>query len=231
MSDDKVESQGMVSTSAKQDVFRVAFLSLVSSIPVCGGPLSLILGELLPESRRARMIRFVEDMKATVQAMNTNVEAHTVLSDEVRFVVDEVFSAVAQASTDAKLGFYRDTLLNTLNNPGATSLDEKQIYLQLMSDLSPAHLRVLGTLYAHQDDGLVGDNNLVRGLLCDFSDDQLSFIVRDLDSRDLLNTSERAARLMGEPYKWSKPTEIPALPHVISLTLFCRSFLEFVLRS
>lgn len=220
----------MVTVSEKLDDKRDMLLEGIKLIPKVGGLLALFLGKLLPESRRVRLMKFVGQLKEALEFHSGDVSIDNADTEEFRYIVDEVFTAVAQSSTDAKLGYYRGILLNTLADPGSTSLDEKQMYLQLIRELSPPHLQVLGTFYAHQNDGLVGDHDLVRDLLRDFSDDQLRFIVRDLESRDLLDTTERAARFLGVPYRWSKPTERPPLPHAISLTLFCRGFLEFVLR-
>lgn len=118
--------------------------ALASAIPVLGGPLAVLVGEIRA-NRDRRIPDFLVGLKADFDALGTRLDAEYVLSAEFAERTESVLEQVVQATQSAKRGYYRHALtgLATGDRPGD---DDWQLLLDALNGLQPIHLRVLARL-------------------------------------------------------------------------------------
>ena len=135
------------SSMSTGDIAREFGKAITSAIPVAGGPLQVLFENVFAAPIEKRKQAWLEQLAEVVAEIQRRVEGLTT----EKLATNETFITVAmQASQMAvrnhqkeKLGALRNAVLNSaLPNPPQE--DEQMIFLRLVDQLTPWHLRVLG---------------------------------------------------------------------------------------
>lgn len=131
------------------DIAREVGKAIVSAIPTAGGPLQVVFENVFTAPIEKRKLAWLEQLADVVTELQGRVEGLT----PEKLAANEVFITVAmQASQIAirnhqqeKLQALRNAILNSAlsNSPQE---DEQMIFLRLIDQLTPWHLRVLALL-------------------------------------------------------------------------------------
>jgi hypothetical protein len=118
----------------------------VSAIPVVGGPLAVAFVALMQvplERRRARWLGQLAERIKALEADFAELQPGA-LADNEEFVSAVMLAArAADATHEEEL---REALVNAVINcalPGTPEADQRKIYLRLIEEFTPSHLRVL----------------------------------------------------------------------------------------
>jgi len=178
----------------------------VEAVPVIGGPLSVLLGEALPDWKHAQLVAFVKQVGAEFERLNERVDASAAQSIEFGLMAEEVLRQVTRTSEqdEEKLKAFRAILLNSCL-PGSPERYERDYFLGLVSRLIEMHI-VLVALFRDQEEfgrqhssGPEQPNpryqpltsnllSTISGYLTpfSFSEDMMRAAIRDLDAAGIL---------------------------------------------
>ena len=186
----------------KIDHLRNLIIIGLDFIPSIGGALSILFDKYIPDKRYDRLYRFIESLQNDMESLNINFTKELLKSDEFIEIIEKVFYGVASSSQKEKMESYKSILLNSIKSPKYPSFENKEIYLNMVNELSTAHIKVLSSLYHRSKDGIISGSEQLKGDLENYSPDLLRLIIRDLAGKGLLETSEKWAKLVGPAKSW-----------------------------
>jgi hypothetical protein len=207
-----------------------AVMMAISLVPTIGSALSILIDKYIPENKKTRLVTFFEDLGDTLSESQVKIDVDQIYSDEFSCLFERTCRAVADTHHEVKRACYKAIFLNTLQRPQNTSFEQKELYVKLVDELTALHIVVLCALYENQSKGVVNNYKQVLHRLKEYSSDQIIFMIRDLESKGLLKTSESWPQLPGDAPSWDRPSTDNSLPHQISMTVMCRDLLSFITR-
>lgn len=113
----------------------------LATAPLCGGIASL-MSDYIPSSKMRRLEAFAEQLATDLNKLKGRVNQSKILSDEFAFIFEKCFRGVAENYQVEKLESFRGILLNTAIGT-SLSEDEKEYFLNLVTNLSVLHIRIL----------------------------------------------------------------------------------------
>lgn len=131
------------------DISRELARAAVSIVPVAGGPLQVLLENVFQAPLDERKQKWMESLADLVTELESKVKELTpeALSKHPAFI------SVALQATQIAYRSHQDEKLTALRNavfnsalPGAPDDDLKSIFLRLIEEFTPWHLRLLGLL-------------------------------------------------------------------------------------
>ena len=188
------------------DIAREVARAVVSAIPAAGGPLQVAFENIFASPIEKRKEAWLEQLANIVEEVQERVEGMT----PEKLAANDAFVTVAMQASQvairnhqqAKLEALRNAVLNSaLSNPPQE--DEQMIFLRLIDQLTPWHLRVLTLL----DDpvrwmerngvnnpgwGMGGPSTVLEHCLPDLRGQRETYdqIVRDLQAEGLLGQGQ-----------------------------------------
>jgi len=200
----------------------------IGFVPYIGTSLSIFVDKYVPEKKEKRIITFIEELGDVLSESQEDIDVNQIHSDEFLYIFERTFRAVADTHHQVKRECYKAILLNTLQKPHETSFEQKELYVKLVDELTALHIVVLRALYENQSKGVVNNYEQVVERLKNYPSDQVFFLIRDLENKGLLKTSESWAKFAGNLPGWDDPSPDHGLPHQVGLTAMCRNFLSFI---
>jgi len=113
----------------------------LATAPFCGGIASL-MSHYIPSSKMRRLEEFAEQLARDLNELKDQVNQSKILSDEFAFIFEKCFRGVAENYQAEKLESFRAILLNTAIGSNLSE-DEKEFFLNLVTNLSVLHIRIL----------------------------------------------------------------------------------------
>jgi len=113
----------------------------LATAPFCGGIASL-MSDYIPSSKMRRLEEFAEQLATDLNELKDRINQSKILSDEFAFIFEKCFRGVAENYQAEKLEAFRGILLNTAIG-SSLSEDEKEFFLNLATNLSVLHIRIL----------------------------------------------------------------------------------------
>jgi len=144
------------------EVSRAAALGAIGMIPFVGPILSELASTFYPETRMKRLLRFAEELQASVGQVQDRLDAGFIMRDEFAHLFEDVLDRATQARNADKLAAFASAAAHsmTIDRPGQRERDR---FLDLLDQLRPGDLRLLAA---------IARGNKERG-------DDLSVLVRD----------------------------------------------------
>jgi len=136
-------------SKSKGDIAREVGRAIISAIPVAGGPIQVVFENVFSAPIEKRKQAWLEELAEVVTELQRRVEGLT----PERLAANDAFVTVAmQASQvairnhqNAKLEALRNAILNS-GMPNPPEEDEQLIFVRLIDQLTPWHLRLLAVL-------------------------------------------------------------------------------------
>jgi len=113
----------------------------LATAPFCGGIASL-MSDYIPSSKMRRLEEFAEQLARDLNELKDRVNQSKILSDEFAFIFEKCFRGVAENYQAEKLESFRGILLNTAIGSNLSE-DEKEFFLNLVTNLSVLHIQIL----------------------------------------------------------------------------------------
>ncbi len=113
----------------------------LATTPFCGGIASL-MSDYIPSSKMERLAQFAERLAADLNALQDQVREDRLLTDEYAFLFEKSFRGVAENYQEEKLDAFRAVLVNSAIGADFAE-DENEFFLNLVSNLSVLHIRML----------------------------------------------------------------------------------------
>jgi len=143
-----------------KDVVYTAGKAGLGSIPVVGSLFSEIFGFSVEKPLEKRKTKFLIALKEDVEKLKNNQIniQELATNDEFIDVVFQAYELSIRNSQKEKLKALRNAILNTALGKIDVKRDEKMMFLSIINDLTPTHLRVLNSWY-NSDEAV---NNIVN---------------------------------------------------------------------
>lgn len=136
-------------SQSKGDVAREVGRAIVSLVPAAGGPLQVAFENIFTSPLERRKQAWLEQLASILTEVQTRVEELTpekLASQDAFVTVAMQASQIAiRSHQQAKLEALRNAVLNAAL-PNSLHEDEQLIFLRLIDQLAPWHLRVLAVL-------------------------------------------------------------------------------------
>jgi hypothetical protein len=137
------------STKEAGDIAREVGKTIVSAIPTLGGPLQVLFENVFSAPIEKRKQAWLEQLVEVVTELQRRVEGLTT----EKLATNETFITVAMQASQMAVRNHQKEKLQALRNavlnsalPNPPQEDEQMIFLRLIDQLTPWHLRVLGLL-------------------------------------------------------------------------------------
>jgi hypothetical protein len=131
------------------DIGREIGKAIVSAVPVAGGPLQVLFENVFAAPLEKRKQVWLEQLAEVVAELQQKVEGLT----PERLANDEAFVTVAMQASQIAIRNHQREKLEALRNavlnsalPNPPEEDERIIFLRLIDQLTPWHLRILSLL-------------------------------------------------------------------------------------
>ena len=131
------------------DIAREVGKAIVSAIPAAGGPLQVIFENIFSAPIEKRKQAWLEQLADVVTDVQKRVEGLT----PEKLAANEAFITVAMQASQVAIRNHQQEKLQALRNavlnsalPNPPQEDEQMIFLRLIDQLTPWHLRVLALL-------------------------------------------------------------------------------------
>ncbi len=134
----------------RREIAQTGAEMIASLVPVVGGTIAVALAAALGHTLNKRRESWFTELAEAVEELRDRFDGFDPesLADNDAFV-DAVMTAtriVDRTSQREKTNLLRNAALNSAM-PGAPDLDIQQLYLALVDDLSPTHMRLLSVLH------------------------------------------------------------------------------------
>lgn len=136
-----VEKVRMVASSNPGEHILNVLKAGLATAPFCGGIASL-MSDYIPSSKMRRLEKFAEQVATDLNELRDRVNQPEILSEEFAFIFEKCFRGVAENYQAEKLESFRGILLNTAIG-SSLSEEEKEFFLNLVTNLSVLHIRIL----------------------------------------------------------------------------------------
>lgn len=188
------------------DVAREIGRAMVSAVPIAGGPLQVLLENVFSSPLERRKEAWLQQLASVVE----EVQVRTADLTPEKLAQNDVFVTVAMQATQVALRNHQQDKLDALRNavlnsalPNSLEEDEQLIFVRLIDQLTPRHLRVLALLndpprwmersgMANPGWGAGGVSTVLEYCLPEFRGqrDFYDQIVRDLQTEGLLGQGQ-----------------------------------------
>jgi hypothetical protein len=120
-------------------------IATVSSIPVLGGPLSVLLDKYLPSYMERRRNALMTQLADDLVKLTERITPEKLASDEFIAVFLKVFRRAMEEHLQEKLEAFRAIILNAALAENS-EFDEVSLFIRLVSDLTADQIRILRLL-------------------------------------------------------------------------------------
>ncbi len=131
------------------DIVRDVGRAVASMVPVAGGPVQVLFENVFTAPLEKRKQAWLEQFAAAVEELQRRVEGLT----PEKLAQDDVFVTVAMQAAQIALRNHQQSKLDALRNavmnsalPNSPEENEQLIFLRLVDQLTPLHVRVLSLL-------------------------------------------------------------------------------------
>jgi hypothetical protein len=132
------------------DIAREVGRAIVSAVPATGGPLQVAFENIFSSPIEKRKQAWLEQLAGVVSEIQERVKDLT----PEKLAANEAFVTVAMQASQIAIRNHQQTKLEALRNavlnsalPNPPQEDEQMIFLRLIDQLTPWHLRVLSLLH------------------------------------------------------------------------------------
>ena len=135
------------SSKSTADIAREVGKAIVSAVPMAGGPLQILFENVFSAPIEKRKQAWLEQLAEVVIEVQRRVDRLTT----EKLATNETFVTVAMQASQMAIRNHQKVKLRALRNavlnsalPNPPQEDEQMIFLRLVNQLTPWHLRVLG---------------------------------------------------------------------------------------
>ncbi len=125
-------------------------IAAVSTIPVLGGALSVLMDKYIPNYVERRRIQLMEDLSKELEELSERITPERLASEEFASVFIRGFRRAMEEHLHEKIEAFKAIILNTAIAP-STEFDELTLFLRLVSDLTVDQIRILHLLQRDAD--------------------------------------------------------------------------------
>lgn len=188
------------------DIAREIGKAIVSAVPTAGGPLQVLFENVFASPIEKRKQAWLEQLAGVVSEVQERVKDLT----PEKLASSEAFVTVAMQASQMAIRNHQQAKLEALRNavlnsalPNPPQEDEQMIFLRLIDQLTPWHLRVLSLLnnpiewmernkVAYPGWGMGGVATVIEHCLPDLRGQRETYdqIVRDLQAEGLLDQGQ-----------------------------------------
>jgi hypothetical protein len=188
------------------DIAREAGRAATSLVPVVGGPLQVVFENLFGSPLEKRRQAWLEQLAEVLSEVENRVDGLT----PEKLATNEAFVTVAMQASQIAVRNHQEAKLEALRNavlnaalPRPPHEDEQMIFLRLIDQLTPWHLRLLAVLdnpaawmqrngVMNPDWGMGGVSHVIEHCLPDLRGqrDVYEQIVRDLQGEGLMGQGQ-----------------------------------------
>lgn len=188
------------------DIAHEVGKAIVSAIPTVGGPLQVLFENVFSAPIENRKRAWLEQLADVVAELQRRVEGLT----PEKLAANEVFVTVAMQASQSAIRNHQEEKLRALRNatlnsalPNPPQEDEQMIFLRLIDQLTPWHLRILALLdnpvqwmarnsISNPNWGMGGVSTVIEHCFQDLRGQRDTYdqIVRDLQNEGLLKQGQ-----------------------------------------
>lgn len=204
--------------STRREVMEKVVEAGISTVPVIGGPLSVMFATAVGWSLSRRTDHWLTDLAAEVEQLGLVIED---LAEQPAFV-DAVVTATRAAQAthqQEKLQALRNGVLHSIG-PDAPDADEQARFFRLVEQFSPAHLRLLAFMHdpgkpfddrgERRPEVMGGQGYILEQALPEFADrrDWYDLLHSDLSAAALINSGGLSTVMSSAGHYQSRTTPL-----------------------
>lgn len=131
----------------KKDYAEIVVEAGMQAIPVVGGPLATLYFGLKQEQRFKRLESLYRELSNDLNSRKYHlppIESHN--PEELKAIIEEIHDKVETEYLEIKLKYYKQYFKNTLTLPVNGNYNERKLFLEILSQLSPLQIELIGFL-------------------------------------------------------------------------------------
>lgn len=119
--------------------------ALVNAWPIGGGIVSSLISDYIPKSREKKTIDFLSNVAEGLEKLKDQINKDYIKSAEFEYLFQKAWRAAIEQYQEEKIEGFRAILLNSAIGKQATP-EEKELYINILNDLTGYHFQVLKLL-------------------------------------------------------------------------------------
>ncbi|WP_337529232.1 hypothetical protein [Zhenhengia sp.] len=128
----------------KKDYTEIVVEAGMQAIPVVGGPLATLYFGQKQEKRFKRLETLYTNLSHDLNSGKYSlppIEAHN--PEELKAIIEELHDKVETEYLETKLKYYKQYFKNTLISPVQGNYDERKMFLDILSQISPLQIELI----------------------------------------------------------------------------------------
>jgi hypothetical protein len=181
-------------------------LAGLQAVPVIGGVIATFIDEYVPRQKRRRLVSFVQELSARLQAEADRVDSEFVRTENLSDLLEDVLDGVQQRRNEEKHRYYA-ALANSLVPERPDAVDREKM-LEVLNELRGSHLRMIAIYMTIEIPDsmrpLKGnmEHRIVHGSLPELTHEQVDSHILDLQTHGVLPLLTQSTRA-GDPLRLS----------------------------
>jgi len=123
-----------------------AIMAAVSAIRIIGGPLASLINSYIPRQKEKRLLNFIGSLSSEVDKIKDKIRIDLIDKDEFAYIFEKTFKGVLENYQEEKIECYKAILINSLIDKDSLSGEEKEVYLNILNNLTERHIRILAII-------------------------------------------------------------------------------------
>ena len=177
---------------------ETAVKALTAAVPVLGGPISTIIGDIQSMRRGKRFLELINGLREDLHDFSDRVNTEFVLKEDFLDIFEQTARKAAMTRQEARRIAFRHILSNAILSPDV-SYDEIEEFLSLVERLWEEHIFMLGILrdpvkYDEETGNRVGKgggiatsvSQIMGRLLPDWTEEQILEVATVLETERLV---------------------------------------------
>jgi len=179
--------------------YETAVKSLISAVPILGGPISTVIGDIQSIRKDRRFIEFINGLQKDIRNLSDHINAEFVSKEDFLDIFEQTARKIVMTRQEAKRTAFRHIFSNAILSSNAT-YDEVEEFLSLMERFREEHIFLLSILrdpvkYNEETGSRVGKgggrmtssiSKIMRQLLPDWNKDLILEVTTVLENERLV---------------------------------------------
>ena len=139
-----VEKKELSSKNLGHD-YETTVKALISAVPILGGPISTVIGDIQSIRKEKRFIEFINELQEDIRNLSDHINAEFVSKEDFLDIFEQTARKIVMTRQEAKRTAFRHILSNAILSSDV-SYDEVEEFLSLVERFREEHIFLLNIL-------------------------------------------------------------------------------------
>ncbi|MFH1002483.1 MAG: hypothetical protein V1759_04475 [bacterium] len=170
------------------DHFRNMLIAGVNALPCIGGMTAALMESYIPKEKEKRLLGFIDSLANAIEKVKDQINEDLVNKDEFAFMLEKIFKGVLDNYQEEKINRYKAVFINALINKDSLMAEQKEVFLNILNNLTVRHLRILAVLKTYNSGDFIGE---VIKYNPEYIKEDIVYVMEELWNRGLVSPKSK----------------------------------------